>query len=266
MFCSNRSIKVFALVFMFMVAFALASPSSTARAQMGGGGHMGGGTGGGMGSGMGSGMGNQDPTNMMNPGMMGAMMLVSGGTPYRTDGKMISMDDAVTIATKYLASINATGLALDEVEEWEFNFYVVVKEVAPSPYKAFQFLIDKWTGAAMPEPGANMMWGQKYSRMMNSMMDGMTGRMTRRDRKVTVPSISVTPETAAAAANQFLRERFSRALVVEGAPDVYYGFYTFDVKDVATGAKYGMLSVNGLTGQVWYHTWHGSFVQVRAID
>jgi hypothetical protein len=26
-----------------------------------------------------------------------------------------------------------------------------------------------------------------------------------------------------------------------------------------------MLSVNGYTGQVWYHTWHGSFIQEKQV-
>ncbi len=29
---------------------------------------------------------------------------------------------------------------------------------------------------------------------------------------------------------------------------------------LALGAISGMLSVNGYTGQVWYHAWHGGFI------
>jgi len=32
------------------------------------------------------------------------------------------------------------------------------------------------------------------------------------------------------------------------------------------GKVIGMLSVNGTSGQVWYHTWHGAFVQEQAWD
>lgn len=38
----------------------------------------------------------------------------------------------------------------------------------------------------------------------------------------------------------------------------YYGYYTVMVK--LNGEHYGMLSVNGYTGAVWYHTWHGMFI------
>jgi hypothetical protein len=40
--------------------------------------------------------------------------------------------------------------------------------------------------------------------------------------------------------------------------DAFYGYYTIDV--LRDGKTIGMLSVNGTTGAVWYHTWHGAFV------
>ena len=216
-----------------------------------------------MGGGMGGGM-NSGQTNMGNG--MGGLMLASGGNPYRQDGRLVQMADALNIASRYMNSLGNDGLALDEIEEWEYNYYVVVKEASPSPYKAYQLIIDKWMGFVMPEPGPNMMWNQKYGRMMNSMTDGMPGHMSNRERRINDPKMIVTPDAATSAASQFLRERFSRLLVVAGPPDTFYGYYNFDVNDVGTGTKYGMLSVNGTTGQVWYHTWHGSFLQGKEVD
>jgi hypothetical protein len=46
-------------------------------------------------------------------------------------------------------------------------------------------------------------------------------------------------------------------------PDVFYGYYTIHV--LKDGKPYGMLSVNGYTGQVWYHTWHGTFIQMKEL-
>ena len=239
--------KFFAVILAAIVVLALGTSFSATHAQMGGGG--------GMGSGGQASMGNG----------MGAMMVVSGGTAYRGDGTRVTMDDAVVIATRYLNSSGISSLALDEIEEWEFNYYVVVKEAAPSTYKAYQLIIDKWTGAVMPEPGPNMAWNQKYGRMMNNMSEGMGGGMKKRERNMTDPSMTVTVQAASSAAVQFLRERFSRPLAVDVSPDVYFGYYNFDVNDAVTGAKYGMLSVNGATGQVWYHTWHGNYVQGREL-
>ncbi len=39
------------------------------------------------------------------------------------------------------------------------------------------------------------------------------------------------------------------------------GYYT--VHTLKNGKIYGMLGVNGYTGQVWYHTWHGDFLRMK---
>ena len=191
---------------------------------------------------------------------MGGLMMVSGGTPYHSNGIPVQMNDAINIATQYLNNQGTAGLALDEVEEWDYNFYVVVKEVSPSLHKAYQLIIDKWSGTVMPEPGPNMMWNLKYGKMMN----GMSGHPRRSGNF----DMTVSSDQAVAAANQFLQQRFEpeHSYMVDGQPDKYYGYYTCDVKDTLTGLKAGMLSVNGRTGQVWYHTWHGNFVRVQELN
>ncbi|MEW6212797.1 MAG: hypothetical protein AB1631_31010 [Acidobacteriota bacterium] len=215
-----------------------------------------------MGGGMGGGMGSGSPGDMSHG--MGPMMLVSGGKPYHSDGSLVRIDEAIILADQFIASLGLRGLALDKIEEWEFNFYAVVKETSSSQYKAFQLMIDKYTGTVMPGPGPNMMWNARYGRMMDQMADGMMGGRPKRKKN---PDMSVTPEAAAAAANQFLRERFgpSRQLVVASPPDTFYGFYTFDVNDFVTGMRYAMLSVDGSSGQVWYHTWHGNYIQGKGL-
>ena len=39
----------------------------------------------------------------------------------------------------------------------------------------------------------------------------------------------------------------------------FYGHYTFDYQ--MNNKIAGMLSVNGITGDMWLHTWHGDFIQ-----
>ena len=46
--------------------------------------------------------------------------------------------------------------------------------------------------------------------------------------------------------------------------DAFYGYYTLHV--LTDGQVAGMLSVNGYTGRVWYHTWHGAFVDMTEHD
>jgi hypothetical protein len=41
-------------------------------------------------------------------------------------------------------------------------------------------------------------------------------------------------------------------------PTRFYGYYTIDTEK--DGKTSGMLSVNGYSGEVWYHSWHGPFV------
>lgn len=161
MFSTNKPRKTLAIIALVATPVLMSLPTS--RAQMGGGMGMGGG---------------QNSGNM--EGGMGGMMLLSGANAYRHDGAMVTMDDAIELAGRFMNALGNSALALDEVEEWDFNYYVVVKEEAPSQYKAFQLIIDKWTGSVMPEPGPSMMWNQKYGGMMNSMTDGMPGHMNRR--------------------------------------------------------------------------------------
>ena len=42
------------------------------------------------------------------------------------------------------------------------------------------------------------------------------------------------------------------------------GYYTLDV--TRDGRTLGMLSVNAYSGQVWYHNWHGTFIQEKDLD
>ena len=77
--------------------------------------------------------------------------------PYSgTTAAPITIDNAVTIAQRYLASLNNPDLAIDEVEEYTQNFYVLFYEKSTG-IGAFEMLIDKYTGGISPEMGPNMM-------------------------------------------------------------------------------------------------------------
>jgi hypothetical protein len=57
---------------------------------------------------------------------------------------------------------------------------------------------------------------------------------------------------------QAYRDQNLKGAKVEDAMQ-FYGYYTIDF--TLNGKIAGMLSVNGQTGQVWYHSWHGTFIQ-----
>ena len=165
-----------------------------------------------------------------------------------TTGTPITIDTAVTIAQNYAASLSNKDLAVDEVEEYTQNFYVLFKEKSTG-LGAFEMIIDKYTGAIYPEMGPNMMWNTKYGMMNGGMMGWITG--------TTTGPMTVTAEQAKTNAQQFLTADYPGTTV--GSIDTFYGYYHIDVLSAST--TYGMLSVNGYTRQVWYHNWHGAFIQ-----
>jgi len=164
-----------------------------------------------------------------------------------TTANPLDINTAVTISQNYLASTGNTNLELSEVEEYTLNFYVVVKE-KDTGLGAFELLVDKYTGAISPEMGPNMMWNTKYG-MHNGMMGWLTGTAT-------APA-TVTVDQAKANAQQYLNTYYPGTTA--GDAETFYGY--FHVEVLSAGNIYGMLSVNGYTGQVWYHTWHGTFIQ-----
>ena len=71
------------------------------------------------------------------------------------------------------------------------------------------------------------------------------------------------PDQALDFAQQWLDQNLPGTLVAEKA-DTFYGYYTIHV--MKDGQVYGMLSVNDYTGEVWYHTWHGNFVEMKELE
>lgn len=183
-------------------------------------------------------------------GMMGGY---GYGYSVAPNAKPITLDQAITTAQSYVASFNNADLKLIEVEEYAWNFYGVVQEKSTGT-NAFQIIVDKYNSAVYPEMGPNMMWNTKYSPMANMMggwFNPSAGKMT------------VTVDQARANAAQYLKTYLPNA-TVEPEGDTFYGYYNFDV--LQNGKTYGMLSVNGYTGAVWYHTWHGDFVAKKTVN
>jgi hypothetical protein len=146
-----------------------------------------------------------------------------------------------------LTSLNNPDLAIEEVEEYTQNFYVLYYEKSTG-FGAFEMLIDKYSGSIYPEMGPNRMWNTKYG-----MHSGTLGLST----GAPSTTMTVTAEQAKINAQQFLNAYIPGTTV--GDSTTFYGYYHIDV--LLSGNTYGMLSVSGYTGQVWYHDWHGNFIQ-----
>ena len=70
--------------------------------------------------------------------------------------------------------------------------------------------------------------------------------------------MTVTPEQAITYTQQYLDANISGATAATD-PIRFYGYYTLDFEK--DGKVAGMLSVNGYGGQVFLHTWHGTFIE-----
>jgi hypothetical protein len=153
-------------------------------------------------------------------------------------GERITLDDAYTKAQEYVTSLGST-LKIAEVMEFQNNFYVAVTE-SDTGRGAVELLVDPYTGSVSREMGAGTMWNLKYGRM--GMMAGNATDSTL--------SVDEARQDAQAALDESVA---GATLDADGYS--FYGYYTFDYS--IDGKTAGMLSVNGLTGQILIHNWHG---------
>jgi hypothetical protein len=194
-----------------------------------------------------------------------------------------NIDEATQVAKSYVASLGYPDLAVKEVMEFQYNYYFIAYEKSTG-IDAFEGIIEKGVGLSgvggmmgivHPEQGPNMMWNTKYGGMMGGMMGGwgplggwgqnggMMGRGWGYQPYGGVPTanMSVTKTDAKQLAQAYLDSYVPGSSTEE--PETFYGYYTLHV--LKDGKIYGMLSVNGYTGQVWYHTWHGAFIQEKTL-
>lgn len=217
--------------------------------------------------------------NMMggNGGMMNGQRMMGDYGYDTTNVTPLTIDQAKAAAENYLANLNNSDLEITEIMIFDNNGYVVVKEISTG-IGAFELLVDPVSQTAYPEHGPNMMWNLKYSGLnhdnmmggngygmmsnggMMNMMGGygnmMQGWNSTTPIDVTA-TMTVTPEQAVEYAQKYLDASFPGATVEH--PTQFYGYYTLDFEK--DGKIAGMLSVNGYSGQVFLHTWHGEFIE-----
>jgi hypothetical protein len=197
--------------------------------------------------------------------VIGAVGLGAGNGPWMmgwlntSSARSISMDQAQQSVQSFLDQTGNPDLKLDELMEFDQNFYALIKEKS-SGIGAFELLVNKGNGVVAPEPGPNMMWNTKYSMMGAGMMSGGMMRGGGSFRIGTPPaSMSVTTDQATQIAQSWLDQHFAGDSA--GTADAFYGYFTFHFEK--KGQIAAMLSVNGYGGEVWFHTWHGNFIQAR---
>jgi hypothetical protein len=214
----------------------------------------------GMGPGMmGGAFFNQDGNTRPYGGMMGRGF--SAGT---YTGEPATMEAAQSAFSAYLAGLNNADLEVHEVMRFSQNAYAVVTEKSTGK-GAMELLMDYASGQVYPEIGPNHMWNQKYG-MMGA---GARGGFGCAAGCQTAPSTDNTAEMTLSAADaksaaQAYLDANTTGAVIDGEGISFYGYYSFDYSQ--NGAVAGMLSVNGFSGQVWPHTWHGSFIDEAEME
>ena len=148
--------------------------------------------------------------------------------------------------------------------EFSSNFYVIVAEKSTG-IGAFELIVAR-NGIVYPEPGPNMMWNTKYGHMVSAGGYGMMGSWGMMGgwggpayTPPAGPSSQLTRDQARRILQTWLNQAFPGTKAEAGMP--FYGYFTFDFE--RDGKAAGMASVNAFSGQVWYHTWHGTFIQER---
>lgn len=175
------------------------------------------------------------------PGGMGRGMMGGQFGGYEDlEGERITLEQARQSAEEYAANVGK-NLRVAEIMEFSDNFYAVVVE-QDSGKGAFELLVHPVSGAAVLEPGPSRMWNLKYGHMTSANPSGQN---------------SLSLEEAAALGQEVLDQQTTGAVISEDGFD-FYGYYTFDYE--IDGEVAGMLSVNGESGRVWFHTWHGEFI------
>jgi len=149
---------------------------------------------------------------------------------------------------------NRDDLNVGEIMIFDNHAYAQVIE-RETGIGAMEVLVDTYTLSVTPEYGPNMMWNSKYG--MHG--GGMMGFARSGDRG----ELSVSEVEAIAFAQAHL-DRYYPDLSADEHADPFYGYYT--IHTLREGEVMGMLSVNGFSGDVFPHTWHGTFLEMSESD
>jgi len=174
----------------------------------------------------------------------------------------VNLDGAASIVARYTSTVNNPDLAAKEIIEFENNYYVVFNEKSTG-VNAFEMLIDKQSGRIFPEYGPNMMWNTKYGHagMMGRNGGMMGGGMMGGGVQIQGGS-QISLDKAKEIAQRYVDNNYPGASIEDVLQ--FYGYYTVHIE--RDGKFLGMFSVNAFSGSVWWHSWHGAYIQSRDIS
>ena len=179
----------------------------------------------------------------------------------------LTIDEVDQIIHEYLEELSNDDLILGEIMIFDNQAYAQIIEKS-SGIGAMEVLIDPATRLVYPEQGPNMMWNLKYSPMGNSgQFHGpgmMSGSYSAEDGEFDIntddiKNMPVSSSQAVKAAQNYL-DQYRPGYQADEHADSFYGYYTLHT--LSEDEVVGMLSVNGFTSQVFYHNWHGNFIEM----
>jgi hypothetical protein len=185
----------------------------------------------------------------MMGGYGGGMMMGGDGYYQGVPSAALTHADTEQVAQTFLASLSNPDLQIGDFDEYSHNFYLSIVD-KNTGNGVLEVLIDRFTGYVHPEP-QSMMWISYGG--MGSMMGYGGGSYYQGNGE----AVTVSPDQAKEIAQAFLNITYP-GTVASDTVDTFPGYYT--IETALNGETYGMLSVNGYTGAVWYHTWHGMFI------
>lgn len=209
---------------------------------------------------------NNDKFYNNNPYFSGMIYGSNSNNNIRSDEK-ISLDRLKNKVDEYI-ELFAEKLMIGDMfvfEDSDYYFSITEEETGMG---AMELLVDPYTGFIYPEFGPNMMWNLKYGMHNNSgygmmgirgMMSGNYYKKDLLDDKY-LKRNEIHMKDAYDLAKLYIEKKTSSEYTVSQDGHEFYGYYTFHIEK--DGATTGMLSVNGFTGEVWFHNWHGTVAQV----
>ncbi len=154
------------------------------------------------------------------------------------DGERVdSLGEAQERADAFAEQLSP-DLQVGEVMRFSENFYVELEEADGT--LATELLVDPTSGATRLEPGPAMMWNTRYGMMARS-----------------GTPVRIDADRAHDIAARWAEDHDGLDV---GEAEAFPGYYTLHT--LHDGRIDGMLSVNAATGDVWYHGWHGDFVEM----
>jgi hypothetical protein len=177
---------------------------------------------------------------MMGDGWGDGSMMGRGDSG-RSDTTGLDVDnlgDARSAAEAFATELDP-GMGAGEVMQFDNHYYAEI--VDAQGQLATEALVDPTSGTVQLEYGPARMWNTRFGMMaVGSGTDG-----------------GVTAAEAEEIAERWLADRGELTTDEAEALPGYYTLHT-----LRDGAVEGMLSVSSATGDVWYHSWHGEFVDM----